>query len=194
MRSPKRFAVNASAASAAMPANASLAKLLVSHILRDGEVVVLILRPSLWFIFFNSLRFIVGGIVLILAARLLSHQGHAAAVRGFVEAGVSAICGRLMWSTVQWTSRLYILTDMRVLSLSGVFNVDIFDCPLRKVANTALNQSVRDRLIGVGSIRIIAQSPEGPVGEWQTVAHPVAVHEQMLAAISRAKQGGGLSD
>ena len=32
----------------------SLATLLTSHILRDGELVLLILKPSLWFIVFQT--------------------------------------------------------------------------------------------------------------------------------------------
>jgi len=42
------------------------------------------------------------------------------------------VAARLMWAIQQWTARLYVLTDMRILRIAGVFNVSIFDCPLRK--------------------------------------------------------------
>src|SRR5437016_11226102 len=47
----------ATAAAPPVPAITSLATLLTRHVLRDGELVILILRPSLWFVFFSTLRF-----------------------------------------------------------------------------------------------------------------------------------------
>ena len=38
-------------------ASSSLAALLTGHILQDGEVILLILKPSLWYIAFASMRF-----------------------------------------------------------------------------------------------------------------------------------------
>src|SRR5438309_1694149 len=40
------------------PVSTSLAILLARHLLRDGELVILILKPSLWFILLTSMRFI----------------------------------------------------------------------------------------------------------------------------------------
>ena len=73
-----------------------------------------------------------------------------------------------------------------------MFNVQIFDCPLRKVARTRVLQSTRDRLLGVGSIEIIPMDDDVPEGVWQTIAKPAQVHEQVVAQINKAKQGGCL--
>jgi hypothetical protein len=167
----------------------SLATLLASHILRDGEVVLLILKPSIWFILLSSLRFIALTLILTIAAKVFN-QHLAGPYRGYAELGTSLIVGRLMWATLVWMGRLYILTDMRILSISGVFNVEVFDCPLRKVARTRLIRNVEDRVVGVGSIEIIPQDESYPFGLWQTLARPKAVHEQIVATINRAKQGG----
>jgi hypothetical protein len=185
-----RFAADAAAA-AVMPAGTSLAKLLASHILRDGEVVILILRPSLWFILLSSLRFVAAALVLIFAVRLIGIQSISAhsTVRSLIELGVTAISARLMWATLQWMSRLYILTDLRLLSISGVFTVNVFDCPLRKVARTRIIRSNPERFTSTGSIEIIPQDDSLPFGLWQTIARPMAVHEQVVATINRAKQG-----
>src|SRR5205823_8176791 len=53
----------APAATAEAPGLTSLAVLLTRHVLRDGELVILLLKPSLWFILLSSLRF--AAIVLI---------------------------------------------------------------------------------------------------------------------------------
>lgn len=188
-----RFHPAEGGAAAVLPANASLARVLASHVLRDGEIVLLVLRPSIWFILLTSLRFVAAAGVLILVVRWhsLAERG---LVRGLIELGVSAISARLMWATLQWMSRLYVLTDMRILSVSGVFHIHVFDCPLRKVARTRLTRSPQEKLTGVGSIEIIPQDDSFPFGQWEMIGQPVLVHEQIVATINRARQGGSMCE
>jgi hypothetical protein len=112
--------------------------------------------------------------------------------RLLLEAGVFLIAGRLMFALLQWTGRLYVLTDMRIVSITGVFTAHVFDCPLRKIARTRLIYSTRERVCALGSIEIIPSADEIPVGLWQTIARPRAVHDQIVAAVNKAKQGGCL--
>src|SRR5690242_13114767 len=98
----------------------SLATLLTRHLLRDGELVILILKPSIWFIPLSSLKFIALVLVGMLALRLFGdHVPHPVV---YFEAGVFLIAGRLMVAILQWTGRLYVLTDLRIARISGVFN------------------------------------------------------------------------
>jgi len=177
----------------AAPSATSLATLLSRHILRDGEVVILLLKPSPFFIAITSLRFVAVVALLVTAVFLfdLNDRFHLNTV-AVIEAGIFIAAGRLMFAVLQWMARLYVLTDMRVLRISGVFNVQIFDCPLRKVARTRVLQSTRDRLLGVGSIEIIPTDEDQPEFVWQTIAKPRTVHEQLVATINKAKQGGCL--
>jgi hypothetical protein len=92
-----------------------------------------------------------------------------------------------MWAVLQWMSRLYILTDLRIIRLSGVFTLDVFDCPLRKIARTRILYTVRERILGLGSVEIIPADENYPIGMWQTIARPVAINDQIVAAINRAK-------
>lgn len=151
--------------------------------------MLLILKPSLWFILLSSLRFIAVALIFLIAAKVFD-PSLPGPNRGYAELGTSLIIGRLMWATLQWMGRLYILTDLRILSLSGIFAIEVFDCPLRKVARTRLVRGLQDRLVGVGSIEIIPQDESFPFGLWQTVARPKMVREQIVATINRAKQGG----
>ncbi len=182
---------NAGSAQAAVPASpalAPLAALLTRHIIQDGELILLILKPSIWFIVLSMLRFAAIVLILMIAGVIFDDRfpGNA---RTYVEVGTFALGGRLMLAVLQWMSRLYILTDMRIVRMSGVFSLNIFDCPLRKVARTRLLYTVRERLFRLGSIEIIPADESYPIGLWQTVARPVAVNDQILAAVNRAKQG-----
>jgi hypothetical protein len=169
------------------PVATSLATLLTRHILRDGELVLLILKPSLWFVVLAAMRFAGVVLIVVIAAKLWMPR---AALRA-AEVGAFLIAGRVMWAVLQWMGRLYVLTDLRILRLSGVFNVDIFDCALRKVAEARLHRSFRERLLRLGSIEIQPLDETCPAGEWRTIKRPVQVLETIQDTIRRAKQGGG---
>lgn len=179
-----------SAGAAAHPpaTTAPLAALLTRHILQDGEIILLILKPSLWFIFLSMMRFAAAVLIVMLAKPVFDDQlpgPH----RVYYEIGAFMLIARLMWAVLQWMSRLYILTDLRIVRLSGVFTLNIFDCPLRKLARTRILYTVRERLFRVGSIEIIPSDEQYPICIWQTVARPVETNDQIVAAINRAKQG-----
>ena len=175
-------------AAAAPAATNPVSALMAGQVLRDGELILLLLRPSRWFILLTSLRFL--AIVALMMALTVIFEDKLRGKRQYLEIGVLLIVGRLSWGVLQWMGRLYILTDMRIIRLSGVFHVDVFDCTLRKVARTLLEISFQERLCRIGTIAIIPQDEEVPIAHWQMVAHPRKVHEQIMATISKAKQGG----
>lgn len=169
----------------ATPLATPLATLLSRHVIRDGELILLILKPSRWYIALSSMRFTAVVLILLIGMHLRA-QSHMSA---YIEAGVFCIAGRLMWGSLNWVGRLYILTDQRIVRLSGVFNIEIFDCTLRKVARTRLVPTFRERLLRLGSIEILPTDESRPCGVWQTIPRPTLVNEEINAAIRRAKTG-----
>jgi hypothetical protein len=174
--------------SAAVSPTAPLAALLTRHIIQDGEVILLILKPSLWYVILSMLRFAAVIFIVMIAGKVFDEH-LPGQPRMYVEVGTVLLAGRLMWAVLQWMSRLYILTDMRIIRLSGVFTLNVFDCPLRKIARTRILYTVREQVLGLGSIEIIPSDENYPIGLWQTISRPVAINDQIVAAINRAKQG-----
>ena len=155
---------------------------------RDGEVVLLILKPSLWFIVLSGMRFLAAVLIGMIAAS--SRFTSTRRPRDRAEIASVLIAGRVMWAMLQWMGRLYVLTDFRIVRLSGVFNVDIFDCALRRVAETRLTRTFRERLLRLGSIEIIPGDDGATMpGVWQTIRRPNEVLAKVRATIERAKQG-----
>ena len=169
------------------PARTGVGALVASHVLRDGEIVLLILKPSLWFIALDSALF--AAVVAVIAAAAYLIAGHIASRdRFYIDAATLLIGARLMWGTLRWMGRLYVLTDQRILRLSGVFFTDVFDCPLRKVASARRTATIGERLFMLGSIEILPADERRLPTSWQTIAHPKQIHAAVVAAISRAKQ------
>jgi hypothetical protein len=168
-----------------------LATLLTGHVLRDGELVLLALKPSLWFIVFQSILF--SGAVVLLASitRYFIDRDGALHRLAYIEAAVFLIAGRVMWAVLHWMGRLYVLTDQRIIRLAGIFTVDLYDCPLRKVSRTQITHSIKEKLCRLGSIEVHPkEAPDGlPVGIWQTISKPIQVHEQIVAAMRRSHCG-----
>lgn len=176
----------APAAAVEARAASSIATLLTRHILRDGEIVLLICRPSLWSIFFSTLPFAAVSLILVMSARLWAPRGlHLA-----IEAACMLVVCRAGWAVLSWLGRLYLLTDQRVVRIAGVFNPQIHDCPLRKIARTRLVSSIHERLWRLGSIEIIPETEQHPASIWQMIRRPHDVHETIRRAVARAKQGG----
>ena len=179
---------DAGAAAAPSASVSPLAALLSRHTLRDGEVVLLAIKPSFWFILLSSLWF--SAIVLLAAMAAICFESQPSHIWVYVEGAIFLVAGRIMWSTLLWMGRMYVLTDMRVLRLSGVFKPRVFDCPLRKVSRTEVTRSMREKLCRTGSIEIIPDDPEREAGEWQTIARADEVNDMIQSAVRKARQAG----
>ena len=166
----------------------SLATLLASHILRDGECVLLVLKPSMWFVVLSALPIAAIVTILCIALQIFTNPGRSQ-LHAYVEIATALVTARLIGSMLQWMARFYVLTDMRILRLGGVFTLELFDCPLRKVARTRLLHFTSERLVRTGSIEIIPSEGEWTFSTWQTVPEPARVHSQIIHAIDQAKQG-----
>jgi hypothetical protein len=164
-----------------------LAALFTTHILRDGELVLLILKPSLWFIPLQSMLFS-GVIGLFVLGGALANANAPYRVHLYLEIAVVLIAIRLMFAVLQWQARLYVLTNLRFLRLGGVFATALYDCPLRKIAVVRLVAGSRERFLRLGSIEVVPADQSRPVGVWHTVRKPRDVHDKVVAAINRAKQ------
>ena len=174
-------------AAAVPPAAVSgLAALFATHVLRDGEIVLLIIKPSLWFIPFQSMLF--SGVVGLFALGAGLVNGHMERIHYYLEIAFILIAVRLMIAVLQWQARLYILTNMRFLRLGGVFATAVYDCPLRKIGMVRLVAGSRERFLRLGSIEVVPTDQTRPLGIWNTVSKPRQVHDKVVAAINKAKQ------
>ena len=158
-------------------------------LLADGEVVILELKPSLWFIPLVSGPVVVLGIIVLLAADLPLVSRAVPTWQTILRyAGAWIIGLRLFWAILQWMGRVYVLTDRRVIRQRGVLNIQVFECRLDRVQNTFIQRTVLQRVLGIGTI-FFATAGTGVVeAMWQHIRRPAEVHREITAAIERFRQ------
>ncbi len=89
-----------------------------------------------------------------------------------------------LWRDVLiWSNRKYVVTDRRVIQLSGVFNKNVTDSSLDKVNDVKLTQSFLGRMLGYGNIEILTASELG-VNMFMHIGQPI----QYKAAMINAKE------
>jgi uncharacterized membrane protein YdbT with pleckstrin-like domain len=171
------------------PAAAVAEALIPAHLLDGGEIVVFAIKPSLWFIVLVSAWWIAGTALLWVAAMLAANS----LTLPLMQLAVALLVARLAWATMQWSTRLYVLTNRRVMLIRGVFTVELFECPLTRIQNTWMTLSPAERILRLGSIHMstAAGAGAGGVATWQTVPRPLEVHEKLRSAIARAQNRGG---
>jgi uncharacterized membrane protein YdbT with pleckstrin-like domain len=160
-----------------------------AHLLDGGEIVELKIKPSMWFIVFTSFRTLLAtGLIIAFSAHLTSFGLSQPLL---VKAAFGLATARLVVGALQWVSRLYVLTNRRVMCVRGIFNVDIFECQLTRIQNTFLSLTLYERLLSLGTIGFATAGTGGVEAAWENVNHPLEVHERVRAAIARCNRGSG---
>lgn len=183
-------AAEAGDAAEAEPALARASAMLPAELLQPSEIIILLIKPSPWFILLVPLRFI----AIILLCALLTMQLQA---RGFglgldrhdiIVATLAALGLRLFWQLLDWLSHVYVLTDQRVIRVMGVLNVQVFECPLQKIQQTDLILPLVQRLFWLGSIGFATAGTAGHEAYWLMVAKPLEVHAKIVETLRRYRR------
>jgi hypothetical protein len=168
---------------------ASAAAVRAADRLEDGEVVLLAVKPSRWFVLAMSWP------VVLLAA--------VAAAGAYVLAGMvsweintrlvglvcsTATCTRVIFACLQWMGKQYILTNRRVMRLRGVFHEELAQCRLKDLHEVHLSASPTEHLLGIGSL-LFERADQRPAGDihWILLADPKEAHRAVCDAWNRAR-------
>lgn len=176
----------------AVPADRAAAEL-TKDLVHDDEVIILLLRPSLWFVFLSSL----GGLLFIalvtFALAYMAKFMHQLPGIGWSDAqafalGLSLAALRLGWQFLEWMSRVYVLTDRRVVSRTGVLRVVVFQTQLKNIQHTSVFAGVRERAFGLGNIGFATAGSDTFEAFWTMIRQPFAIHKIVVETIERYRR------
>jgi hypothetical protein len=160
-------------------------------LLNGSEIIILAIKPSLWYVLLVSARVSAVLLAVCIAAWVSGQMGWlsggAQVLMGISLAGISM---RLAFGLLQWQSRAYILTNLRVLRIRGILRVEMFQCHLLRLKEVSLTGNPTEKLLGLGSIGLINDSLHqtgASAACWRNIRRPEQVRQQIIEAINALK-------
>ncbi len=150
-------------------ARSAAAGLVPEAVVRGDEVIILAVRPSIWFI---PLRAVPGiAMAVVIVAGLWGYEKYTGGIPYAVAAVV--FTAGFLWggmyiaiAALRWISRLYVLTDRRLLTMQGGWKPDVFECPLVRISDVVVVHYGAERLLGTGSLAFTVEDNPYARPDW----------------------------
>jgi hypothetical protein len=142
-----------------------------------------------WFVFVWGARFTI--LALILGAILafisvgLTQEGLSGSIRIILSWVVVIIFAAglavLVWTGLHYVNQEYVITNRRVLQVSGVLNKTSTDSSLEKINDARLEQSFFGRIFGFGDLDVMTAAEVG-IEKFRMIKNPIGFKKAMLDA------------
>lgn len=150
----------------------------LESMLSDNEQVILETHQH-WFVLFGRIFLEIVLIAVIIGGSLIASGFQPLAIYGLILVLVPLI--GILNDVMVWRNKAYIVTNRRVIQISGVFNKDVIDSSLEKVNDVKMSQTFFGRMFDYGDIEILTASELG-VNLFHQIASPVEFKTAMLNA------------
>jgi uncharacterized membrane protein YdbT with pleckstrin-like domain len=158
-----------------------MAKNYLEGLLGENEQIIFETHQH-WFVLFGKIFLEILLIVLLVAGSLTMAAIYPLAIYGLALVLVPLI--GMLNDVLVWRNKAYIVTNRRVIQISGVLNKDVVDSSLEKVNDVKMSQSFFGRMFGYGDIEILTASELG-VNLFHEIADPIDFKTAMLNAKER---------
>lgn len=161
----------------------------LEQLIGEGELVLLTVKPSAWFIPLTSVR----ALAVLAIAAVGGHYLGRAIPMSVAPQTIEVICGllalvRLAVACGQWAGTLYVLTNRRVLRIRGAIRVSIVGCLLTEIRHTALlTTGLIERFGKIGTLFFQTDRGNLTGGEWLHISKPVEILEAIDKAVRQAR-------
>lgn len=162
----------------------------IESLLGERERIILVSRQH-WFILVSSivLEIIIILIIITLAVIAGIYWPEFALLIGAVGTILLLLpLSTMIRDILAWMNRQYIVTNRRVIQISGILNKNVTDSSLEKVNDVKMEQSALGRLFDYGDIEILTASELG-ANLFRRIEEPIHFKTAMLNAKERLEQG-----
>ena len=101
---------------------------------------------------------------------------------------------RIAWGFVAWRVNMYVVTNRRVVEVSGIVNKRVSDSSLEKLTDVILTQSLLGRILGYGTIEVLTAASSAGVNFLKQIARPMEFKTAMVNAKEDLEQEFGGSN
>ncbi|MCL5610936.1 MAG: PH domain-containing protein [Chloroflexi bacterium] len=155
-----------------------MAKNYVQSMLGENEHIILV-NCQHWFVLFSAIVAEITITLLLIAAVSVATFFFPLAAFGFVLVIVPLIS--MLRDILIWNNHEYLVTNRRVIQISGIFNKNVVDSSLEKVNDVKMTQSFWGRLFDYGDVEILTASEIG-VNLFKRIGDPIKFKTAMLNA------------
>jgi hypothetical protein len=155
-------------------------------LLAEGEVVILRSRQHALALLLEARHALLAWAVTIVAVVLLVvfHPDSGSVplqVLGLVGL-ISFLVGLALFllQAWRWSAQDYVITNRRVLKVTGVLNKHAADSALEKVNDAILDQNLLGRILGYGDLNILTAAEDGRIDDYHMLARPTEFKKAML--------------
>lgn len=158
------------------------------RLLNDYETVVLDLHPHWWYFGSSGASVLAAMFVTSFVRAQIGSGGFETAVSYL---GLAAIVVSAAWLCVQvikWRTTYFVVTSHRLIYREGVVARNGVEIPLDRLNNVNFNQSIVERLLGVGDVLIESAGREGQQA-FSDISQPEKVQNIIHQAIQNLATG-----
>ena len=155
-----------------------MAKNYIQSMLGENERILLSTRQHRFVLFSAITAEIIITLVVIAGVSAATFYNRLAAF-GFVLVLVPIISA--LRDILIWNNHEYLVTNRRVIQISGIFNKNVVDSSLEKVNDVKMSQSFFGRMFDYGDVEILTASEIG-VNLFKRIGDPVKFKTAMLNA------------
>jgi uncharacterized membrane protein YdbT with pleckstrin-like domain len=119
----------------------------------------------------------VGWLILLLVVQ--DSLPTAGLLRGLLGAAVVVLFVRTVWKVTQWHAEQFIVTDARILLVSGPLSRRVAMLPLRKVTDMSYRRSTFGRLLGYGEFVMESAGERQSLQRIRFLPHPDTLYLQI---------------
>jgi hypothetical protein len=159
----------------------------INSLLADNEEILLSTR-RFWFVLLKEILLdLILFIVCIAGSTLLLPLVGPFAAIGYILAVIPLV--DLVRQTLYWLNQQYLITNRRVIQVSGIINKSVTDSSLEKVNDVKLTQTFWGRIFGYGDVEILTASELG-TNLFKFLGDPMAFKKVMMDAKNRLSGDG----
>jgi uncharacterized membrane protein YdbT with pleckstrin-like domain len=154
-------------------------------LLGNEEKILFVTHPY-WFILLRNIlvELLLMAVIIAAVTLALPFWSQAAVFYALLVVPLSG----LIRDFLIWWNRQYIVTNRRVIQVSGVFNKSVTDSSLEKVNDVKMEQSSLGRLFNYGNVEILTASELG-ANLFERIGQPVRFKTAMLNAKEQLEHG-----
>jgi hypothetical protein len=161
---------------------------LAEGILEGDELVQMSIKPSLWFIPCVSLNVLgLACVAAVLGGIMCTQPSWRWLGAVILQASILVGVLRVAFASLQWASRLYVLTNRRVMAFKGVLAIQRSQCQLRHVSHVNMTGLPYVRALRVGHLQMRSEVVDDGGVDWRFVARPEQVRDIVTEAVHRAQ-------